>query len=241
VIGSRLLTPMPPSAPMLESVTGSGVFWRMGDWSLEHAVGLEPAALLPEDGTPRGAALRRRRLIGRRWVRDLATARLGIASPVFASEAPGRKPRLIGGHGVDVSIAHSGSTLLVAVVADGRVGVDVEEEPFDAFDRPSLVRRMLAIEERAVLGALPVSARRRWLARAWTIKEATLKARGVGLAVDPRGVVPDARHFTAVDAATGPECAIVHLTAHGAVVSILRRSETTKPPPGGGGFFSWSG
>jgi phosphopantetheinyl transferase len=194
---------------MLESVTGSGVFWRMGDWTLE------PAAALPRDGTARAAALRHRRFIGRRWVRELATGRLGIEWPGFAPDVPGRKPRLLGEARIDVSIAHSGATLLVAVVADGLVGADVEEEPFDVFDRAALVRRMCSGVEQSHLDRLPRAARRRALARAWTIKEATLKARGTGLAADPRCISTNALDRVIDDAASGPERAIVHLTEPG--------------------------
>jgi phosphopantetheinyl transferase len=207
VTGTGLHSAVP--TPLLESVTGSGVLWRMGDWTLE------PAAALPHDGTARGTALRDRRLIGRRWVYDLAVGRLGIEWQGFAPDAPGRKPRLLGDGRIDVSIAHSGATLLVAVVADGLVGADVEEEPFDVFDRQALVRRMCSGVELARLDRLPHAARRRALARAWTIKEATLKARGTGLAEDPRGISTGEFDRGIDDATSGPERAIVHLTDSG--------------------------
>jgi phosphopantetheinyl transferase len=225
VTGAGPHVPLPTltsTTPWLESVTGSGVYWRMGDWTLE------PAAVRPHDGTARAGALRQRRLVGRRWVRDLVVGRLGIEWPGFAPDAPGRKPRLVGDDRIDVSIAHSGATLLVAIVADGLVGADVEEEPFDVFDRAALVRRMCSGIEQAGLDRLPRAARRRALARAWTIKEATLKARGTGLAEDPRGISTDAFDQAIDDGASGPECAIVHLTEQGGCfVSFPGRDDHT--------------
>ena len=157
---------------------------------------------------------------------DLVVGRLGIEWPGFAPDAPGRKPRLLGDGRVDVSIAHSGATLLVAVVADGLVGADVEEEPFDVFDRQALVRRMCSGVELAQLDRLPRAARRRALARAWTIKEATLKARGTGLAEDPRSISTGEFDRGIDDASSGPERAIVHLTgSDGCFVSFPGRDD----------------
>jgi phosphopantetheinyl transferase len=77
-------------------------------------------------------------------------------------------------------------TLLVTVVADGFVGADVEEEPFGVFDCEALVRRMCSGVEQSHLDRLPRGTRRCVLARAWTIKEATLKPRGTGRDIHAR-------------------------------------------------------
>src|SRR4029453_14774632 len=108
------------------------------------------------------------------------TTRLGLEWQGFATDAPGRKPRLLGASGADASISHSDGALLVGVAADGLVGVDVEEEPFAAFDHPSLVRRMCTAGELAAFDRLPDAMRRRSLARAWTVKEGTSKTPGWG-------------------------------------------------------------
>ena len=166
----------------------------------------------------RVAELRRRRVVGRRWVQDLVEARLGVEWPGFAVVAPRRKPVLLGGGGIDVSISHGARTLFVGVAAEGLVGVDVEDEPFEAFGRPSLVRRMCTENERAIVSALPDAVRRRTLARVWTVKEAVLKAHGVGLARDPRDVVVGRDELEAVERARGPECSVVHVLGDGVVV-----------------------
>jgi phosphopantetheinyl transferase len=182
----------------VEGTTGRGVHWRMGSWRAAGDV-------------------HRRRLLARRWTRELVTGRLGLDWEGFAPGVPGRKPRLLGPTGADVSISHGDGTLLVAIVGSGLVGVDVEDEPFTAFDSPSLLRRMCSPAEHAALDALEASElsspalRRRILARAWTIKEATLKARGVGLAVDPRSVEVDLAALAVRPAASGPAVAIVHV------------------------------
>lgn len=198
------------TSPHLEGVTESGVHWRLGDWREEIGPDATPAASSAAD--KRRTLLRRRRDVGRHWVRELVTARLGLDWIGFAPDAPGRKPRLLGDAAADASISHGDTTLLVAVVAEGRVGVDVEDDPFDAFARPALVRRMCSDAERATLEPLPDALRRRSLARAWTVKEATLKARGVGLSVDPRAVAVDLEALVAAPRDLAPECSIVHLT-----------------------------
>lgn len=202
------------SAEPVESVTGRGVYWRLGDWTgspdpgprADDGAGAASAALPP--------ALQRRRRIGRLWVRDLVTERLGAEWTGFAPTGPRHKPRLSDAGTIDVSIAHSGRTLLVAVVAEGVVGVDVEEEPFDAFARPSLVRRMCSARETERFTGLPEPDRRRSLARAWTVKEATLKAYGIGLAGDPARIPTEAVPLPG-STASGPEFAIVQVDARG--------------------------
>lgn len=194
----------------VEGTTQTGVHWRMGAW--RPTVDAEAAWATVSSAADAGRPdVRRLRRLARRWVRELVTARLGLDWTGFSPNVAGRKPRLRGPSGVDVSIAHGDATLLVAVVTGGLLGADVEDEPFAAFDRASLVRRMCSPAERAALDAIPPTLRRRALARAWTIKEATLKARGVGLAVDPRSVEVDVAGVAVRQAATGPEYAIVHL------------------------------
>ena len=187
-------------APYVEGVTGSGVHWRMGPW---RAAGDE----------------RHRRLLAHSWTRELIAERFGLDSARFAPTAPGRKPQLLGLDGVDVSISHGDHTLLVAVAAHGLVGVDVEDEPFAAFERATLVRRMCSPAERADLEAVPLALRTRALARAWVLKEATLKARGIGLAVDPRTVCVDVAALAVARPTVGPERAIVHVLDRSVVIA----------------------
>jgi len=223
-------------ASMLEGVTASGAHWRMGAWIAREGADARSAL-----------ALLRRRDIGRTWARTLVTDGLGVEWPGFAPDVPGRKPRLLGDGPIDISIAHSGTTLLVAVVADGLVGADIEAEPFDVFDRAALIRRMCSDRELASLERLPRAARRRALARAWTVKEATLKAHGIGLAADPRAVATTALDRLIDDADVGPERATVHLTeSGGCAVSLPGRGDASQArrvrmSHATSGPFDWSG
>lgn len=79
--------------------------------------------------------------------------------------------------GVHVSLARAGNLALIAI-CDAPVGVDLEEIRRTAFDGFGGVA--LGPGERA--RSLPERA------RAWTRKEAVLKAAGLGLTVDPRRV-----------------------------------------------------
>lgn len=206
----------PTTASRLEGVTASGVAWRLGRWR-DGPAGVGVGT--PGAGTTGADALRRRRELGREWARELVTRGLGRDWTGFAPDVPGRKPRLRGDPGIDVSISHGDTTLLVAAVGDdGRLGVDVEDEPFDAFRSDALVRRMCSAPERAAYERLPETLRLRALARAWTVKEATLKALGVGLAEDPRSVPVDPGGLGLAPVDAGPEYAIVHLTGDAAVI-----------------------
>lgn len=88
------------------------------------------------------------------------------------------KPFLQGGPSFNQS--HSEERLMIAVAAEGRLGVDIEEI------RPvkrllGLADRKFARDEAALLHAAPDSERVRVFFRLWTRKEAFLKALGVGL------------------------------------------------------------
>lgn len=88
------------------------------------------------------------------------------------------KPDVVGA--AQLSLAHAGDRVVVAVSTYGPVGVDVEDPSlFAAMPRSAT----LATAERHHPGWTP---HRR--ARNWVCKEAALKAAGVGLAVDPRQV-----------------------------------------------------
>jgi phosphopantetheinyl transferase len=92
------------------------------------------------------------------------------------SAAPRRKPTLTGGP--DFSIAHAGRRVACAVLARGRIGLDLEPR---AAVRLSHLRLALDAHERAALEAGRLTP-----ADAFVMKEAAIKAAGATIAALPR-------------------------------------------------------
>ena len=138
-------------------------------------------------GAPRGEASR----TAREWAGQLVTEHDLFPWRGLEPTGPHGKPRPVGTEDADLSIAHSAGTILIAACVGARVGADVESAPFAAFDSVSLRRRMCTRAEAIRADALPLPARRGYLARIWTAKEAILKATGAGLSVDPRTLSVD--------------------------------------------------
>ena len=87
---------------------------------------------------------------------------------------------------VGFSVSHSGGHGLIALVPHGRIGVDVEERT----PRRNLnddIRLLFAPGERAELEAADGDRRTDLFYRLWTLKEAVLKAAGLGLGLDTAG------------------------------------------------------
>ncbi len=102
----------------------------------------------------------------------------------FRIEANG-KPVLAGG-GLHFNLSHSGGVGLLAW-GPRELGADVEA--LIARPTESLAEEILAIPELEAWRALPMTLRQAALTRAWTRKEATLKAIGSGLRIPPRTIV----------------------------------------------------
>jgi len=125
---------------------------------------------------------------------DRAEAALRIALGMYLDRSPeslafalgpGGKPELTGPAGRDVhfSLSHSGDRCVIAVSAEGPVGVDVEE----IRQVPELVgiaQSRFAPGEAAEILALSGEQRLRTFYRCWTRKEAYLKATGAGIGGD---------------------------------------------------------
>jgi 4'-phosphopantetheinyl transferase len=79
------------------------------------------------------------------------------------------------------NVANTRGLVACAVTVDRALGIDVERVPREAVR--SLVETHLAASERAQLEALPASERPRRFVELWTLKEAYLKARGLGLSI----------------------------------------------------------
>ncbi|GAA4196997.1 4'-phosphopantetheinyl transferase superfamily protein [Streptosporangium oxazolinicum] len=137
---------------------------------------------------------RRRFLTGSWLLRTVVAARLGIGpgDVVVDRSCPDctryhGKPRIkTDGPPLHVSVSHSGDRVVVALTAEGPLGVDVEAVPSSPVDGPAW--SALTEDERSAVEALPPKERYEAFATVWVRKEAALKATGHGLRVPPGGV-----------------------------------------------------
>jgi 4'-phosphopantetheinyl transferase len=133
----------------------------------------------------RRTADRARSLLGAVLLRLAVSEHLGCAPQSVVVDRTCRtcgahhgKPSV--GHGLHVSVAHSGNVVLVAVSRAAEVGVDVEwvaGSRLSAADRPRLLHAVCAEDEQADITT------DRDLLVCWTRKEAIVKATGDGLSV----------------------------------------------------------
>lgn len=100
------------------------------------------------------------------------------------------------------SLSHTGDLALVAVAARPAIGVDIELA--DRRTSSQVMRRALSQDEWDTVKAIPREARDEVFLRHWTVKEAYVKALGIGLSVGMRTL-------TVADALTAPRI----LTADG--------------------------
>jgi 4'-phosphopantetheinyl transferase len=106
----------------------------------------------------------------------------GPSAVTFAT-APGGKPWVREAPEIDLSVAHSGPIVLVAIAWRRRIGVDVEVR--GRTPGPSALEHVLTHSEQKALGAMAERGDGRWAeawSRAWCRKEAAGKAWGVGWA-----------------------------------------------------------
>jgi 4'-phosphopantetheinyl transferase len=136
----------------------------------------------------RHAGARATFLAGRRLARHLLGRLLGHAPEAVPIQVePGGRPVLAGGEGgLTFSISHCGPWVGLAVAAHEPVGLDIEHEaPPDAdgvaevIMAPAELRAFREVSTDRCAGAF---------LRAWTRKEALLKAAGTGFSVDPREI-----------------------------------------------------
>lgn len=144
------------------------------------------------------AGPRRQFTLCRAALRALLTSHLGCGNDQLSFETTthGKPFAQLEGEPAPVSfnVSHGGRHGLIALAAQGRVGVDVEERTeHRRFDL--LVDTTFGPAERAELAALDDPDRLRLFFRLWTMKEALLKAHGAGLLLDPTGfeIPPEVR------------------------------------------------
>lgn len=127
--------------------------------------------------------LQRRFIAAHVGLRRLLGMALGTAPTDlrFATDAAG-KPHLLGAPARHFSLSHCGGQALVAI-APAPLGVDLEA--LIQRDTELLAERILTPRELGRWRLLPQIDRTEALTEAWTLKEALLKACGLGLRVDP--------------------------------------------------------
>jgi 4'-phosphopantetheinyl transferase len=102
----------------------------------------------------------------------------------FESNAHG-KPRIVGPVGYEdlrFNLSHTRGGALCGVVQGAEVGVDIETLD-RATDHLGLCERYFSTTETAALRAAPSERQREMFFRFWTLKEAYIKARGLGLSI----------------------------------------------------------
>jgi 4'-phosphopantetheinyl transferase len=130
------------------------------------------------------AADRQRFLVGRAFMRTVLAECLGPGAPAslqFAYTAHG-KPELAGEHAgkLQFNLSHTDAMLVLAVSRRHAVGVDVEAVTRKV-ELLALAKRYFAAHEYDELAELDDAAQRERFFALWTLKEAWLKARGLGL------------------------------------------------------------
>lgn len=138
-------------------------------------------------------------VVTRRSIRTLLSACFPTVSPrdwLFERNPWGR-PQVLNPEAkgrVSFNIAHTNGRILIALSGSGEVGVDVEKTTRKV-RAAALAERYFSDTEAAQLLALPRALQRQRFLDLWTLKEAYIKACGMGLAIALRSF-----SFTLVDA-----------------------------------------
>ena len=126
--------------------------------------------------------LRRRYVIGRATLRNLLGVYLNRAPEAlhFAYNDHGKPSLANDDNGLNFNVSHSGEIMLAAFVLNSEIGIDVETVQQD-IDYMAIGQRWFSELEHNTLLALPEHERVVAFFRAWSRKEAYVKALGAGL------------------------------------------------------------
>jgi 4'-phosphopantetheinyl transferase len=128
---------------------------------------------------------RNRYLAGRHALRRLLADVAGMpAEQVAFGRGRHGKPFLVGRTGWHFSFSRRGGDALVGISSRHEIGVDLESIG-TAQDAQALAEYVCSANEREQWARCPAADRASAFATCWTRKEASLKAVGVGLSVDP--------------------------------------------------------
>jgi 4'-phosphopantetheinyl transferase len=191
-----------------------------------------------------------------RMLQRLAIARVAHIRPsdlhsIRFSSSTGTRPALVEPASacmIDFSAANTDGLVACAVSCTARIGMDVEK--LQPALPPGLLEYCCTHDEQVRLGELPDDLQRCAFFQLWTLKEAYLKARGIGLQVSPQLLgfhveAPGGTPLLEVDAAIEANPRHWHFrmldvgNAHAG--SLCVHSEAQSPPPITLWRYSWSG
>lgn len=129
--------------------------------------------------------------ITRAALRDILGSYLNeTPQSIHFSYEPHGKPTLALGHSDDVltfNVSHSDGLAFIAVARNRAIGIDIERVRAIC-DLDQLIRSCCTSHEQAFLDALDTEERLQTFFAIWTVKEAYIKARGIGLSLPPNAV-----------------------------------------------------
>ncbi len=130
---------------------------------------------------------RRRFILCRAALRFILCTHLGCSNEqlTIGSSYYEKPYAIVGGrsHPISFNVSHSGNNGLIGLGQGNRIGVDIEEwNPHRSLDL--LIETAFTPAERTALESTNVIQRQHFFFRLWTIKEALIKAVGMGLSLD---------------------------------------------------------
>lgn len=177
-------TPPPPLLPGLPLVIVDDVRGRRPGEGFDRAL-FTPAEL--ERAARMRLDVNRAELLGARGiVRTVVARHVGLAASAVRFGGPrSEKPRLadLACANIDVSVAHADGRVACGFLLNGTIGVDIEVLDWRMPDTRAVARNVLSPVELDALDRSPRDELDALFLRAWTRKEAVLKAMGVGLSM----------------------------------------------------------
>lgn len=126
---------------------------------------------------------RQRFIAGRVGLRGILGAHTGDdpSHLAFAENAFG-KPHLVGHASLNFSLSHSGDRAVLAIRQGASIGIDIER--VRALEHGDIATRYFCVSEAAWIDARPSEEERRTaFFQTWTLKEAVVKAMGLGMSL----------------------------------------------------------
>ena len=99
------------------------------------------------------------------------------------TKQPNGKPELANNaHNIRFNLSHNDQLIVLAVCVNDEIGCDIES-PNRKVNIPAITRRFFAPQEQQLLSQLPEQLQQQQFFEIWTLKEAFVKATGLGIAL----------------------------------------------------------